>query len=402
MSANSQGYTVTVLRNAEEVQQVRRIWEQMQRHPNCDIDFYLLLLRCRPEMLRPHVMALYRDERPEAMLIGRILHQRVEFKVGYKTIFKLKVRLLNFVWGGTLGNFSSENSEALLGEIINCLSQGEADMAVFNSIPTDAPIYHAATRVPGFLSRDHFPALQNHRAMVLPGSVEELHSALSRKVWKNQRWKKLLRDFSGRVTICCLRETAELGRMIRDVEEIAKKTYQRGLGVGFIDNTEMHRCLHLDAQNGRLRTFLLYLADKPCAFWLGTVYQKTFYSGYMGYDPSYGHYSPGMFLVMRTIEYLCSRKHTDVDVIEDIDFGLGDAQYKEILGNRNWQDATVYIFGPTLRGFGVNVLRTPTVVIDRLAKKALERTELLPRIKRFWRDHLRGGDRWTAREQAES
>jgi Acetyltransferase (GNAT) domain len=383
---------VRVFRSVSELEEIRSVWTFWNGHPNCDIDFYLLLMQLRPEIVRPHIILLYRDERPQAMLIGRILEQGLSFKIGYKTVLKPKARLLSFIWGGTLGNLSRENSEVMVREVLNSLRHGEADLAVFNNIPVDTPLYHAATHLPGFLGRDLFPASQIHRGIVLPASPEEFHTSLSRKSLRNQRRqaKKLMQEFGGSVEVLCLRRPSDLDCLMDDVEEIAKKTYQRRLGVGFVADHEMHRRLHLDAQNGRLRAFLLYLAGKPCAFWLGTVYQKTFHSGFLGFDPAYKSSSPGMFLTVRVIEDFCG--HNVPDAIEEIDFGLGDAQYKQVLGNRSWQDATVLIFGPGFRGLKLNALRTPIVLIDQLAKLALGKAGLLRKIKRSWRDRVQGGE----------
>jgi len=380
---------VRILRSVPELEEVRNIWTAWNHHPNSDIDLYLLLLETRPEILRPHIVVLYRGGAPVAMLIGRIVNQRMELKIGYKTLPGPRVRLLSFVTGGMLGDFSPDNCKAAVSEVVNCLRRGEADIAAFHNIRTHEPIHKAVRQTSGFLNRDYLPALETHRAMSLPGSAEQLYAGLSSKSRKNLKWqaKKLLQTFPGKLRIDCLSGPAELEQMVHDVEEIAKKTYQRGLGVGFVETIEMRKRLYLDAQNGRLRAFVLYLADQPCAFWLGTIYQSTFHSGWMGYDPTYSKYSVGMFLVTKVTEDLCKQK--EASVIEGIDFGLGDAQYKEVLGNKKWQDATVYIFGSTLRGLGFNLLRTPIIIADKVVRRAVKQTGLLLAAKRNWRNMVR-------------
>ena len=179
--------------------------------------------------------------------------------------------------------------------------------------------------------------------------------------------------------------------MVRDIEEIAKKTYQRGLGVGFIDSPEMRNRLRFEAERGWLRAYVLYLSDRPCAFWVGRLYRNAFHSEFMGYDPCYSRYSPGMFLIMRVLEDLCGGNGSEK--IEEVDFGLGDAQYKEVLGNREWLDTSLYLFGPNLKGIGLSFLRTPIMAIDAIARAALEGTSFLPRIKRAWRNIVRPGER---------
>jgi hypothetical protein len=380
---------VRVLRSVQEIEGIRNVWTCWNHHPNSDLDLYLLLTETRPEILGPHVIVLYRNRAPVAMLIGRIVSQRIPLKIGYKTILSPRVRLLSFVTGGMLGDLSPEGCQAALTEIVKCLREREADVVVLNNVPTDQPIYQAAKRAAGLLNRDHFPTSQVHRAMILPRSAEQLYRSLSSKSRKNLRWqaKRLLHTFPDKLRIDCFSHPRELEQMIHDVEEIACKTYQRGLGVGFTNTNEIRTRLHLDAQNGRLRAFLLYLADEPCAFWLGTVYENTFHSEWLGYDPGLSKYSPGMYLITRVIEDFCSRRYAGV--IEQIDFGLGDAQYKGVLGNKEWHDATVHIFSSTLKGLGVNFVRTTVVAADKIARAFVGRMGLVSKVKSTWRKAVR-------------
>src|SRR5258708_30008176 len=125
--------------------------------------------------------------------------------------------------------------------------------------------------------------------MPLPATRDEVYRGLSGKVRKNlkRQAKKLVNDFSGTVRVRTFRETAELEEMIRDIEHVAKKTYQRGLAVGFIDSAGARERLRLEAEGGWLRFFGLYVADEPCALWNGTLYPAAFYSNSLRYDPYY-------------------------------------------------------------------------------------------------------------------
>ncbi|HEY6272604.1 MAG TPA: GNAT family N-acetyltransferase, partial [Terriglobales bacterium] len=334
--------TVRVLRSIPEVEEMRAVWTGMRPHPNADIDLFLNVIRSRPKMVRPHVPVLCKNGTPAALVIGRFEDSHVEFKIGYADFFRPKARMLTFIYGGLLGHPGADDCEALAHEVMNSLRHGEADAAFFNHLRADGPLYRALMRLSGFWGRDHFPAVQTHRSMSLPGSAEEFWARLSPKVRKNQRWqaKKLLSNHPGGVRIECFRQVSELERMIQDVEQIARKTYQRGLGVGFTDNEDTRQRLHLKAEKGWLRGYVLYTGDSPCAFWLGTLYHQEFHSDFMGYDPDHGKYSPGMYLIVQVVEDFCKR--SGEEGIAAIDFGLGDAQYKEILGDVQWQDASAY------------------------------------------------------------
>jgi len=375
-------FSALVIRSVPEIEQAREIWTAWQQHPNADIDFYLNIARTSPNFVRPHILVAYRDGLPQAMLVGRIEHREIECKIGYRTVFKPRARVLNFVYGGMLGNLSAEASQSLVEVVTSSLRTEEVDIAHFNLLRTDQPVYAVARRAAGFLGNP-WPALQTHRGTALSRNGEDLTSVLPRRI--QRRIKKLISDFPGKVRIHCFRRTVELDRMVEDVEEVAKKTYQRGIGVGFVDDTVTRERLRLEAEKGWLRGHVLYVADRPCAFWIGTLYRGTFHTNFTGYDSDLGKYSPGMFLLMRVIEDLNGHG----ELVLNIDWGLGDAEYKEILGTCDWQEASVQIFARTFKGLRLNFFVSSCVLANRLVKSALERTELLARIKKLWRTQAR-------------
>ncbi len=376
-----------VVRSLEEVKGIAEVWRSWQYHPNSDLDVYLMVLRSRPEILRPHVIVVPQGGSPDAMLVGRVEERETHFKIGYATIFKCRARLLTFIYAGLLGNDSAENCAALVRGIMKSLRQGEADAALLANVKVNSPLYRFAARIPPFWTRDFSPALQAHWSMTLPASVDEVYRRMSEhhRSEIRRKGKKLLAQYEGKVTIKCFREPVNVSRMIQQVEEVAKKTYQRGLGVGFVDSEEMRERLQLEAQRGRLRAYILYVTENPSAFWIGSLYGETFHGSYVGYDTAYGKYSPGMFLTMRVIDEFCHA--TGQDKVRQIDFGFGDAPYKTLLANCKWDEASVYIFAPTLKGARLNALRTLVLLVNRTLRRGLERAKLLAKIKRIWRDH---------------
>jgi Acetyltransferase (GNAT) domain len=381
----SQPVDIRVVRTVEEIEQIRDVWSNFQRHPNADIDFYLLVCRIRPEILRPHVIVLYREGRPEAMLVGRLVRGTIDLSVGYGKMLKMPARLLTVVCGGLMGNLSSENGQALVAEVSKALRHDEADAALFNFVRTDSTVYPVILGSPGRMHRDYWPAEQPHWSMKLPNSIEAVYGEMSGDHRKELRRmeRKLLADYSGDVKVRSLREVSDLDSMFRDLEEIAKRTYQRGLGAGFADSPEMRQRFRLEAEKGWLRSYILYVGGKPCAFWVGTLYKGTFHSGFMGYDPGYQRYSPGSVLQVKVLEDFCQ------DGIRELDFGLGDAMYKQRFANCSWQEGSAYIFAPTFAATAINTLRIPTMFLDRMLRKVLERTKLLAKVKKRWRSMVK-------------
>ena len=321
----------SVIRSFAEIETIREFWSRWQNHPNADIDFYLTTARSNPGFVRPHILVVHRGHTPEAILIGRIEDRPIECKVGYKTLFRPKARVMNFIYAGVLGNCSEEICGSVIESINDALRSGEADLTAFRYLKVDSPLYakttHAKTapaktrRWFSSLRHDLLAAEQAHLEFVLPRGAEEFRRVVPKNVRKSNRWNRLARDYPQKVRIEWLRAASDLDRIVDAVEEIASKTYLRGLGLGFVNDEATRRRLQLEAEKGWLRAFILYIEDRPRAYWLGTLYKGVMHGNYVGFDPACGQYSPGMFLMMSVIEQLCTNGGGEV---LQIDWGLGD------------------------------------------------------------------------------
>lgn len=380
---------VRVIRKLEEIEDVRGIWSRWQRHPVADIDFYLSQECSGPGFVRPHIVLLYRDGIPDAMLVGKVLDMRVtDFTIGPWNVWKPQARVLRIPHGGLLGNAAPENCEIVVKEIMTSLDRGEADVATFRGFRVDSPMVYYARYSPSYLYRDPSPQTVLHCSMNLPSTVEEVFPSLSKLHRRNIRSaaRKLIADFGDRLRVSRFREITEANCMIRDLEHVAQNAWQRGRSGGFIDTEHMRKRLYLAARKGWLRGYILYLGDQPCAFAVGTLYDNIFYWDYTGYDPRYERYSPGTFLFMRMVDDLCCQN------VRTVDFGFGEEAYKQRFGNCKWQDAEmICLFAGSPRGIALRILRTVTGMIDRFGRKCLRVFELKPTLKSAWRRHLTKG-----------
>jgi hypothetical protein len=375
--------SVKVLRTPQELEGIREAWESWPGPRDSDIDFYLMFIQSYPRVLRPHVVVLYRNGHPDAILIGRLERTRVNSQIGYLRLSGIPARTLNFVYGGLRGNASNENTSDLITSVMQSLRSREADVAFLHQPSTDSFLYKAALTQPGFWCLDRLSKPEEHHTMKLPEAADHLYQGLSKGLRGELRRKKkkLLSDFDGRVTTRCYRLQSDLEIALPHLEEVAKKTYQRGLRVGFQDTPQVRRRLEFCAQKGWLRIYVLYIDERPCSFSAGTVYNGVYTTDYIAYDPAYRDYYLGKLLLVEVIE-ACYKGG-----VKEIDFGFGQAEYKERFGNCRLTESSVYIFAPNLKGFVVNVTRTVPGVIDKTLKATLQRTRLLSNVKRFWRRH---------------
>lgn len=375
--------SVRVLRTISELDKISREWQSWPGNRDSEMETYVTFLQSNDGSVRPHIVVVEREGRPDAILVGRVDYTHIACRFGYWQL-KVPVRVLVFVAGALRGESSPDNCDLIVSSVLEALSNREADAAYMNFLRVESPLCRLSMQKPGFLCRDYVPTTQSHFEAVLPFSVDEFYMGLSKSVRGNVREKqrKLIKHFR-EVEIRCCRSVTELDGFIQDVEQVAAQSYQRGLGVGFMDNSATRKLLRLHAERGQLRGYMLYIEGKPSAFMIGDVNEGTFGSNYTGYDEELSKYSPGMYLMVKVIESLCEHKEEGVVAVN---FGPGYAWYKEALCNREWKERAVYIFAPTVKAITLNMFRLVIGAIDLTVKRVLQRTMLFQRVKRAWRN----------------
>jgi len=86
--------------------------------------------------------------------------------------------------------------------------------------------------------------------------------------------------------------------------------------------------------------------------------------------------------MVRGIEDLCAH-------VREVDFGTGWAEYKEGLCDREWIEASTFIFAPSVKGLELGLARFLTAGLHATLSKALETAGFLRWAKRVWRARLR-------------
>ena len=375
---------VRVIRTLNEVEELRAVWIAWRGHRDADIDVYRTVLRHASDAAEPFIFVVERAGRPDAILIGNRSLRTLRKKIAYVTMRVPRVRVLSFQYSGLLGNNSEENSELLIRGVLASLRDKQVDVAILGYIRHDSPLYTFARQLPPAVMRgNRFADLQTHCFMHLPGSVDAVFSGLSGDHRKKLRAeaKKFEAEFPGKLAIRRFDGLDQVPGLMRDAEQVAATTYQRALGVGFSNSDLIRDLLTLEADKGWLRGYILYIGDRPCAFWIGNVYNNVFLSDFLGHDPAYAKYSPGNYLLTYVIKELCG------DGVAAVDFGIGDALYKQRFGRTTWQESEIFLYATTSKGLQAKALHMGAGYVSIIGKRVLG-TDLTARLKRLWRKHL--------------
>jgi hypothetical protein len=348
----SDNYQLRILKSASEIEEIRGVWEHWTNAPYSDIDFFLTALKARKDKVTPYIIALSVAGAPRSILIGHIEESMFPIKVSHLTLFRSRLRTLSIARGGMIGDQSSEMAKILVSALMKMLSNGQADAVRMPQIKKGSDFLQALQKATPFPCRDGSLEYRRHWKMKMPDKVTDIYVGFSSQHRKKLRWqnKNFEKKFQNRLKVRCFRRVDELEQMINDVEKIAAKTYQRALGSSFVDNETNRMRVALEAEREWLRMYVLYAEDQPIAYWWGTFYRGTFYSEAMGFDPEYRRYSPGTYLLTKTLEDLYQSG------VKDLDFGAGDFQYKQQFGNVTWDETMVFnVFAPYPRPVALNV-----------------------------------------------
>jgi CelD/BcsL family acetyltransferase involved in cellulose biosynthesis len=347
-------------------------------------DYFLAVIASRREVLRPHVVRLPGAEGGEMVLAARLEEIPLSVSVGYRTVYRPRVRALTLVHGGVSGLESDLDADLLLHTVRASLPAAHADVLSLPALRVGSAFHTAAMAAPSAL-RSRFRHRSTHWTLRLPDSFDEFLRSRSKKTRENVRvyGNRLNRDHGDGLSLRVFREPGELERLMAEVETVAATTYQRGLGVAPADTEEDRALTELSLNRGWFRAWVLSLDGRPIAFWSGSAFDRTFFVGTPGYDPAFADYSIGTYLLMRVIEELCADDEIDV-----LDYGFGESDYKRRFGSDSWEEEDVLIFAPSFRGVRINATRTAVAGAAQLTRAVAAKTGLAPWLKRRWRRRL--------------
>jgi len=363
---------------------IRPNWEQWQNQPNNDFEQFLLVCRLRPEVHNPWVMVVYEAAIPVALLAGRVETLPFAPAIGYLKLPGIRLKTLTLLYQGFLGRQDSATAECLVEALRRWLSASEVAEVILPALEPDSPLYGAVIRQTsvwfcekGGLSQCHWQSVLPEAGEILLGQMKAKHRATLRK-----QQRSLQDSFGDRLRWQWLTRFEDWPTLCQQIERLAAKTYQRGLGAGFRDDQEWRERLGVYAARGTLRIALLWIDETPACFFIGIRYGEVLFGAELGYDQTLKNYSPGILLIL----WLMARIREEG--IYRVDWGLGDAQYKRQLGAVAWPEQTLYLFRPTPVHALLRGVLGLTQMIDHTVRTVLEKTDLTNRIRTAWRRRM--------------
>jgi hypothetical protein len=366
---------IRVLRSLDDIEAIRADLTRLNSHPEHNWDIYWSVFRDQKHPPEPYVAALLEDGRLRAGLVGRVERGHVHLKLGYWKPVRVPVRRIFIPRQGLLGQGDAGALRAMVERVVQDLRDRRADLAVFEFPEQDSALHRAAKGVAlGFWMRDRAPERRVHRYLTLPATFEEFdrqHKGLLQKV------RKFEKAFEGRYEHRLLTREDEIEAFCDGADALVSGTWQRGLGIGFLNSEEHRGRIRAAARRGAWRAFVTLVDRKTVAFWIGCSFGSSAFLWWTAYDASQRVYSPGLVALTRMVEHLISKGVTTVD------FGGGDAPYKERLCNDSRWEENVCIFAPGFKGVLAHGVHGLDEAVRNLSRTTLK--GLANRLKTPWR-----------------
>lgn len=346
--------TVRVARSFEEAEELRPAWERLQNnYVTSDIDFVLTYCRHTQGIIRPHIVLLEENGEPVALAAGRLEDINLPARLGYKVVLDSRVRALTVVYGGLLGDTAS--LPALLAAVGESVKDERLDLVRFRMLELDSSQHATLARGAPVLRKQRFAPKLRHWRSALPGTLDDFLAQRSRRRRESVRRysRRLEKTYGDDVRVEVVRDCAGLEKLFAESKLVHQETYQHILGVGFSDENVQRRLAELAADRGWFRGYMLYLRDKPAAFWHGNAYRGSFGVSATGFDPTYAEDRPGTYLLMRAVEDLSGDGSAQV-----LDFGFGDADYKRHFGDDFVEEQDIGVFERRTKTIALNAVHS--------------------------------------------
>ena len=379
-------FEVRDLRSIGELQQVREFWITHQNTLYNEFEYFECEVAHDETVLRPQVFVVMAEGKVRALVLGRLVLAMVPWKLGYRNVFTKPKKYLVIGRDAVLGHLDGPAAVAFFAHLEKSMQQEGIPFAHFRQIDMQLPAYEHVVDLAPSTCKDPVIEQEVHRTLNVDMSFDEFYGLRTKREKSNIRWdrNKFEKAFKGRFEIDCLQAERDVEKALEVAEGVTSKSYQRELGIGFKDDAVTRKLWRLKAGRGAFKMYVIRVDEKPVAYFFCVKRNGILHLEYTSFDPSYGQYQPGKYLLARIIERACEAPEEKI-----IDYGFGEATYKRQFSSDVRWEANVYYFARTPRGQYHRLIRFLVTGLHRKIKQRLEKWKLLDAIRTKWRSAAR-------------
>lgn len=311
--------------------------------------FTWLSCTATPQRAQPRLLVSRNGADPEPTVLTPIAPENVplRFRAARREFANVQLRCMEVLGGRVLGDPDYATYCAIVRGIFE--QSPEIQGIYFKSVPSDSALWNALAARDWRLDGARAYRLDGERPFhyaELPNTFDGYLGEFRKKQRYNlKRQVRLMNEGVGnslRMTLVDSRE--QIASFLDDVRRITVKSWKAELEESGPDMADDPDALRALADTGLLRAYLLSANDAPVAYALGYRHRDVYHYANIGYDADFAKYSPGAVLLLQMIQDLI-----DNAGVRYMNFGITDANYKRVFGNRHISDASIVVLRPGLR-----------------------------------------------------
>ena len=323
---------------------------------------------------------LYSDGGAELRALAALVPKRVRVVRGASYADRLlSLSGYRLVADAVLGADDPAGLGRFFDEAVDLLDGGRADCLYFDDLEVGSAMWSAleALERDGRVLLYHPSGTQPHWWIRFPETPADYWNQFSGKA--RYKLRRKLKNFEH--TVFKATRPDDVPELLRKARHVSERSWQgRRIGLRITESPTELRYHQLLAEHGALRSYVLDGPDGPIAFLRGFRSGDTYVHDEIGFDSEKAKLSPGTILLYHALEDLtadgCPRR---------LDFGLGDAEYKQHFGNHKTESGPVVAVARRLRPRAALLVERLRRTADARARELLRRTGLYERMRRIYR-----------------
>lgn len=295
--------------------------------------------------------------------------------------FGLRTSLHGFrlVGNRLLGTADESLTRQMLAACATFAHEHHATFLLIEDLERDDPLFASAESLQQNGFRLFSPTgIQERLKIEFPPTPTDYWTKFSSKTRNTfkRKQKKI-----GTTRLVRINEPAQIAEFLEVAHTISQRTWQsEKLGLRIHNNDSELRFFTTLATQQTLRSYLLFVDEKPAAFLIGTQHNGLFSYEEVGYDREFADRSPGQVLLLQVLDDLLGDHPPRV-----FDFGGGTADYKQLFATTAFISGTLWLVPPGVRPQLCLAYLRACRLLDRTARvvaKKLGATTLLRQLIR--------------------
>lgn len=276
----------------------------------------------------------------QVIAMGILAAKRMTLRQAGGFGFQTLLHGFRLVGNRLLGTADETLTRRMLAACATFVREQHATFLLIEDLERHDPLFAAAES----LQRDGFrlfspTGIQERLKIEFPPTPTDYWTKFSSKTRNTFRRKQ---KKIGATRLVRITEPGQIAEFLEAAHAISKRTWQsEKLGLRIHNNDAELRFFTLLAARQSLRSYVLFVDEKPVAFLIGTQHQGLFNYEEVGYDRDFADRSPGQVLLLQVLEELLSNNPPRV-----FDFGGGTADYKQLFATTASMSGNLWLVPP--------------------------------------------------------